>query len=116
MSGHRRNNISELAQAWEDAYTLGYADSKAGTPPTRENPYKKEPAMDAKDAEPAHELARTQIEPPVRVWCKCGLQFDAFGDKGAMGKLNDHIFRELIRPTPRPARPSPHTTTRTPHE
>ena len=47
-----------------------------------------------------HALARPQLSPDVYVWCKCGARFDAYGNKGAMNKLQDHLLEELVRPTP----------------
>lgn len=47
----------------------------------------------------AHALARTQLSPDVYVWCKCGAQFDAYGNKGAMNKLQDHLLAEFMQRT-----------------
>lgn len=41
-----------------------------------------------------HVMTSVQVAPPVKVRCSCGAEFDAFGDKGAISKLNDHIDRE----------------------
>ena len=90
-----------LAAVWEEAYGLGYADHNVGAAPTRANPHKTAtPTPVAPTVHAEHGLARMQVTSPVCVWCKCGAEFDAYGDRGAINKLNDHISYYQTARTP----------------